>query len=341
MSTLVLLGSFALFLVGLRLSAFFSGVETGFYRVSPLRLGIDAQAGDPLSNRILWFVRNPSHFVATTLVGNNVANYITTMAIGFGVACLFQQHNTALEILGTLCVAPVVFIAGELIPKSLYYRAPQQMLRRDITYLSWFHVLFFIVSLPLIGISRFFQRFGNVSGRPKGLVLGRSRLVQVLSQGHREGLLTHVQNQLVESVVHMSAPVVESTTPAQRILGVPEETGRDEVLEFARQYGVTNVMLSKQGANAQWHSYVRVADVAVSQHPPMSLMRKLPHVPATMSKLRALQVLREANEYFALVYENNELVGIVSNHGLSEQLFRSPEAVDRQFSVKEQFSQNS
>ncbi len=38
------LGALVLFLIGLRLAAFFSGAETGFYRVSYLRVGIDAQS---------------------------------------------------------------------------------------------------------------------------------------------------------------------------------------------------------------------------------------------------------------------------------------------------------
>src|SRR6056300_1297885 len=83
--TFFVLGTMLLFLVGLRLSAFFSGVETGFYRISVLRLNIDSQAGDKVASRLLWFIQNPSRFVATCLVGNNVANYVTTLAVGLFV----------------------------------------------------------------------------------------------------------------------------------------------------------------------------------------------------------------------------------------------------------------
>ena len=37
-----------LFFVGLLLSAFFSGSETGFYRVTRMRLLLDGLAGDPV-----------------------------------------------------------------------------------------------------------------------------------------------------------------------------------------------------------------------------------------------------------------------------------------------------
>ena len=71
---LLLLGSVILLIIGVRLSAFFSGNETGFYRVSFLRLGTDAHAGDRQASQLIWFSQNPSYFVATTLVGNNIAN---------------------------------------------------------------------------------------------------------------------------------------------------------------------------------------------------------------------------------------------------------------------------
>ena len=87
-TTLLFAGAAGLFFLGLRLSAFFSGCETGFYRASFLRLTIDAQAGDRIAGRLLWFARNPGYFVATTLVGNNVANYLTTFAIGLAAATL-------------------------------------------------------------------------------------------------------------------------------------------------------------------------------------------------------------------------------------------------------------
>ena len=41
--------SVLLFIVGIRLSFFFSGSETGFYRISPLQLSIRVHQGDRAS----------------------------------------------------------------------------------------------------------------------------------------------------------------------------------------------------------------------------------------------------------------------------------------------------
>ena len=319
---LSMVGSLALFLLGLRLSAFFSGAETGFYRASHLRLSIDAHAGDRVAARIMWFVRNPGYFVATTLVGNNVANYLTTLAIGLAAVTLFPAHAGWLEIVATLSLAPLVFIFGELVPKNLYYRAPTSLLRRDAMWFVFFYRLFLVVSFPLIWITKLFERFGNLEKEQRELVLGRSRLVQVLSQGHREGLLSEVQNRLVHGLMHTAAqPVSSSMTPTSRVLGVPEDASRPEVLEFARRYGVPNVAIKRADTDDGWYGYLRVVDLAVSRRPHTSLVREMPRIEASASKLEALLALREAGEAYGVVFSGTQVAGIVSERGLVEQLF--------------------
>ena len=43
-----------MFVLGIFLSAFFSGAETGFYRVTRVRLLLDGLGGDPIARTLLW-----------------------------------------------------------------------------------------------------------------------------------------------------------------------------------------------------------------------------------------------------------------------------------------------
>ncbi len=322
---LQLIAAGLLLALGLRLSAFFSGAETGFYRASFLRISIDAQAGDPISKRLVWFARNPSAFVATTLVGNNVANYLTTLAIGLMTFALVQTHAEWLEIAGTLLIAPIVFVFGELLPKNLYYRAPLMLLRRDANRFVFFYYLFLLVSFPLIGISKLFEKLGQPEEEQTGLVLGRTRLVQVLSQGHREGLLTEVQTRLVHGIMNAaSSSMGTSYTPCDRVLGVKETATREEILDYARRYGIAVVPIHKTGDPKAWFGYVRVIDLAVARQSVSSLMFLMPSIPAGSSKLDALLKLRETGQNCGVVMDGGQVLGVVSTHGLVEQLFRPP-----------------
>ena len=159
-----------IFFLGLRLSGFFSGSETGFYRVSTLQVTLQKQRGESVGSRLFYFVSHPERFVATTLVGNNVANYLTTLAIGMLVHAIWRDSAGVQEILATLLMTPVVFIFGELIPKSLYYRAPMMLLRNGSLGFTVCYYLFSPISYPLILVSRFVSRFSTSDKRPLEVV---------------------------------------------------------------------------------------------------------------------------------------------------------------------------
>jgi putative hemolysin len=323
MSFITLIGACLVFLIGLSLSAFFSGNETGFYRLSFVRLNIDAQSGDRVTQKLLWFARNPSYFVATTLIGNNVANYLTTLSIGIATMTIIQSDSGWIEIAGTLLLAPVIFIFGELVPKNLYFRSPHRLLRRDAYWFSMFYRLFLPVSFPLIWIAKLFESLKGTSDRQIDLVLGRKRLVQVLDQGRQEGLLTDIQSRLIDGLMHTaSQPVIDSLIPARWILGLEETASPQEVLDYARRYGLTSVTLKREGSTDDWYGYVRVLEVTLDQSSLTKKIRTMPEINASDSKLNALRQLKSFGERFGVVKDSQTVLGIVSEHGLVEQMLQ-------------------
>lgn len=312
--------------IGLRMSAFFSGTETGFYRVSFLRLQLDAQSGDRVAKRLMWFAQNPSYFVATTLIGNNVAHYLITVAMGWLTFLVFHKETDWLEMATTVASTPLVFVAGELLPKSVYYRIPLQRLRSESGWFIGFFRLFFPLVVPLIGLTRLLQRLRGGGEKPADLVLGRTQLVQLLTRGHQAGLLTDVQNRLIHGLMHtVSQGVLQAVTPTPRIFGLPETASLGELLEFARRFALTTVPIRRASSDGEWFGYVRVSDAALARRPLASLVRTLPRIDAAQSKLEALLSLQSSGALLGAVYDGNQLVGIANTHGLAEQLFRPPQ----------------
>lgn len=312
-----------LFAVGLRLSAFFSGSETGFYRASYLRLTIDAQAGDKAAHWMLWFARHPRAFLATTLVGSNVANLVIALAAGLGASAIYDSDADWPMVAATLLVVPVVFVLAKLLPKKLYSRAPLLLMRGDVGWLVSFYYLFLPVSLPLRLVSRLFERLRGSESDRAGHLPGKSRLAQVLSQGQREGLLTDVQSRIIRGVMSVAGHSVQSSmTPCDHVLGIAEKTLRKDVLEFARTYGLTIVPVRKRDDPLGWFAYVRVVDLAVAKKTVSSLMEHMPEIPAHWGQLEALLHLRESEKDCGLVKEGTQVLGIINAHALVEQLFR-------------------
>ncbi len=312
-----------IFLVGLWLSAFFSGSETGFYRVSFVRLSIDAHAGDRTAERILWFARHPTAFVATTLVGNNFANFLTTLGISLAVtAAATSNSNTAgWTIATTLFVSPIVFLFGELMPKNLFLRSPQYHLLRNASLFRSFFYLFAPFSFPLILITRCLERLAPPDQQSTTLVLGRKRLVQVLAEGHEQGLLSDVQDRLVNGLLNTAADPVEASLVAQhRVLGLPETSSRDDLLAHARRYGLTEVAIHRDGQPGEWFGCLRVVDLAIRDEPLTGLIIELPIVPSDSSRLEALLILNEATAPLGVISGDGQTRGLVSRRQLTEQL---------------------
>ncbi|WP_372899678.1 CNNM domain-containing protein, partial [Stieleria sp.] len=186
-----------LFLVGLMLSAFFSGSETGLYRVSRTRLVLDGLSGSWAARGIVWLLNHPAIFVATTLVGNNLANYLTSLAVVMAVAVWFHSSETA-ELLGPMLMTPVVFVFGESLPKYLFFHAPHRLLTAARPFLLAAAVLFAPVSLLLGLLGRGLQQLTGQTPFRVRLAMARGELDQVLRDGHEAGILAAGQRSLAQ-----------------------------------------------------------------------------------------------------------------------------------------------
>lgn len=312
-----------LFFFGLRLSSFFSGSETGFYRVSTLQLTLQKQRGDSIGSRLFYFVTHPERFVTTTLVGNNVANYITTLAIGLVVSVMWTESSGTAEIVATLMLTPVVFIFGELIPKSLYYRAPMMMLRGGSLQFTLCYYLFLPISYPLIIVSRFVSRLGTSDKRPMGVVFGRTRLYGVLEAGQKEGILTGLQRDLAENLMLVAEdPVSLAMIPASVVPGTTVAASFEDVLLVGQRSESAFVLLHSEDSKTDWQSYVRIADVHATGLAPRLVKRDLPAFDVNTPRIEVLTELMQHRIPFGRVIQDGKTVGIIRRQTLVSQLFR-------------------
>ena len=311
----------SLFVVGVRLSAFFSGSETGFYRVSFLRLSIDAHTGDSVAKRLLWFVQNPEFFVATTLVGNNIANYLTTIAIGLGTEAFIDSPSIVVEVGATLLLAPVIFVFGELMPKNLYFRAPIRLLRNNSRLFKLCYRSFLPASIPLVWIARLLEKLSSATSNRADFLLGRHRLIQVLSKGHEHGILTNQQGILVHGLLHdATRPISEIMIPTETILGEEENASREKLLKYARENHLTHIPLRRHKSSADWFGYVRVLDLELGSRQAESMIRTMPRIPAASTRLMALLAIRDSGESVGVIIEGDDVHGIIMENVLIDHL---------------------
>ncbi|MGB6043214.1 MAG: CNNM domain-containing protein [Pirellulales bacterium] len=315
--------SLLLLTLGLVLSAFFSGSETGFYRVPRVRLQIDAQEGNLLDRALLWLTNYPSIFVATCLTGNNLANYVMSLAIVMAAGQLFRG-GLAAELIAPVVLAPILFVYGELLPKSLFFYKPHGVLRACAPMFILCAVFFAPVSILLLLISWVLERIAGQSPQKLQRHLARKELEQVLEEGHEAGILWPSQRALAQGIFAIANhPITAFSTPLEELLSVSERATTSEVLRFAREHQLSAVPVGRGGIKGKLLGYFDVADVYLDKVSPKQKMRPLLEISAEANHLSALMSLQSANEMLArLVDESGKTVGLVTVDKLYEPLFR-------------------
>lgn len=228
---------------GLLLSATFSGSETAFYRIPKVRLKLDAIENDPTAIKLLWFVNHPGQFVATILVGNNVANYAVSMATVLLVGILLpKSQGIFVEIASTLILAPFLFVYGEMFPKYLTLNAPNRFLRRLSPFIAFFYRLFLPITMVLYFVNSGIARLLGQSQELLQLTLGRQELAAVLDEGKETGILVDAQRRLADGVFEISHEFVQNwMTSRMSCPLITTDMKPRSVLEIARKHDLVEM----------------------------------------------------------------------------------------------------
>jgi len=303
-----------LFIAGTFLSAFFSGSETGFYRVTRVRLVLDGLSGDWLSRFLLFLTNHPALFVATTLIGNNVANYLASLAIVIFTQRYFPGSGTA-EMVLPLVVAPFLFVYGELLPKYFFYRAPNLLLRRT----GWLFFVFTVILAPCSAIlwllGRALQQLLGESPETLRLSLARTELEDVLEEGGEFGILNRAQRRVAQGVFGVaSRPVTSVSTPMSKAWTCRVGSKIGPLLRMAKRKRLSVIpVVELNGKRTMPVGYVRVCDLYLADEDEVTEYHPLAEIQANDGCITALIQIQSSGQLVAKIVSRTGLpIGIVT-----------------------------
>lgn len=310
--------AFILFLTGLFLSAFFSGTETGLYRVSRTRLVLDALAGSKSSRALVWLLNQPAIFVATALVGNNVANYLTSYAI-VALSGLFLGAGSPAELMGPVLMTPVVFVFGELLPKYLFFHAPYRLVKSTRLLLLGFAIMLAPVSILLGGLGFVLRYLTGKTPFPVRLTMAKRELEKVLQDGHEAGILAAGQREFARRLLEVgNRRAISFGVSISRIAQVQLPIDVTQAKNEARKHNHSIILVSD---NDKIVGYLRYVDL-------LSAVRPIRWQAVSDAKVedRHLSVLLRlydvGSEVALLKGESGSLKGIVTRRQLIEPLMK-------------------
>ena len=137
-------------LVTMVFSAFFSGMEIAFVSSNRLRVEMDRDKHGFSQRALDVFYRQPSHFISTMLVGNNIALVVYGILFAqiFDATIFAPLSDGARVTCDTLLSTLVVLFTGEFLPKTIFKSNPNGLL-------TFFAIPAYVCYVVLWPVSRF------------------------------------------------------------------------------------------------------------------------------------------------------------------------------------------
>jgi CBS domain containing-hemolysin-like protein len=170
------------------LSAFFSGMEIAFVSSNKIYLEIEKKQDDFISKILTKLTQKPSKFIATMLVGNNIAMVVYGFFMGSLLMRWFETLGLNLTpfsnlLLQTSLSTLIVLMTSEFLPKVFFQIYANSFIKFFALPAYFFYKLFYYISSFLIWISDFvLKKFFKTEGDQINLSFSKVELGNYITE---------------------------------------------------------------------------------------------------------------------------------------------------------------
>ncbi|MEY8850161.1 hemolysin family protein [Psychroserpens sp. XS_ASV72] len=325
-------------IVMLLLSAFFSGMEIAYVSSNKIHIELEKKQDDFLAKILTRLTAKPSKFIATMLIGNNIALVIYGMVMGDVLMAWFQSlvpSNyaivnyllTDLNLLSqTIISTVIILITAEFLPKVFFQIYANSFLKIFAFPAYLFYLLFWFVSAFVIWISdqvlkTFFKTDGdNVQLAMTKVELGNYISEQMESVEEHDELDSEIQ--IFQNALEFSeVKAREVMVPRTEIIGVDVKDSVKNIRNKFIETGLSKILVYKDSIDDTL-GYVHSFDLFKKPRSIKSITMPVVFVPATMLVKDVLNILTKKRKSIAVVIdEYGGTAGIMTVEDIVEELF--------------------
>jgi CBS domain containing-hemolysin-like protein len=324
--------------LSLLFSAFFSGMEIAFVSSNKIHIEIEKKQSGFLSHLLKKITAKPSKFIATMLIGNNIALVVYGLYMGDVLVDWFAQYLTTdstffyylfneLSLLTqTIISTLVILVTAEFLPKVFFQIYANSLLKLLALPAYVFYLLFSFFSSFVIWISDFvLKTFFKTKGDEVQLAFTKVELGNYINEQMEsveaddevDSEIIIFQNALEFSEVKAR----EAMVPRTELTAIEIHDSIKNLSTLFTQTGHSKIVVFKNSID-DILGYVHAFDLFKNPKSIKSMLMPVEFVPETMLAKDILNVLTKKRKSLAVVLdEYGGTSGILTVEDIVEELF--------------------
>ncbi|MBN09706.1 MAG: hemolysin [Flavobacteriaceae bacterium] len=328
-----MLDSDIVIICALLLSAFFSGLEIAFVSSNRLFLEIQKKRVGFSSRLLKNCTKNPSKFIATMLVGNNISLVIYGIFMGDRIlGFLFPESmsnsNFEFDILlyQTTISTIIILVTAEFLPKVFFQLYSHRLITLFAIPAAFFFYLFNPITTAIIKLNDWILNYifkiqtNQVQLSFSKIELGDYIEDQIESFKNKEGIDSEIQ--IFQNALDFSAlRSREVMVPRTEIIAVEQNTTSDELREIFIETGLSKIPVYRESID-NIVGYIHAFEMFRQPKKIKDIILPVSFIPEPMPINKVLELLSKQRRSMAIVLdEYGGTSGLITIEDIVEELF--------------------
>ena len=324
-------------ILSLSLSAFFSGMEIAFISANKIHIEIEKKQDGFWAKVLTWITEKPSKFIATMLIGNNIALVVYGLFMGDVLIVWFQQlhptNNHFIDALltdfslvsQTIISTLVILLTAEFLPKVLFQIYSNTLLKLLALPAYFFYCLFYFFSWLIIQFSDVVLKYlFKTTGDEVQLAFTKVELGDYISeQMERVEEATEVDSeiQIFQNALEFSGVKArEVMIPRTEITAIEIHESSKALHNLFIETGYSKILVFKENID-DIIGYVHSYELFKRPKTIKQILKPVEWVPETMPIHDVLNILTKKRKSMAVVIdEYGGTAGIMTVEDIVEEL---------------------
>lgn len=307
------------------LSAFFSGMEIAYVSSNKIHIELEKKQQNFLAKILRKITRRPSKFIATMLVGNNIALVVYGFYMGDVLMQYIHLDGFTGLLVQTVISTLVILLTAEFLPKVFFQIYANSLLKIFALPAYLFYLFFSIISELIIWISdTVLKLFFKTEGDSVQLTFSKIELGNYISEQMdiTESEEVDSEIQIFQNALDFSeVKSREVMVPRTEVVAVDISTTPKELSKIFTQTGLSKILVYKENVDDVL-GYIHSFELFKKPATLKKIILPVVFVPETMLAKDVLNILSKKRKSIAVVIdEYGGTSGMITVEDIIEELF--------------------